>query len=660
VISLAKIRVKFGNEILESPEMDIRDFAKLVSILRKFSSGVVNGVINLDWRVIAFTDDLINKLREIKIDNVFIEKLSDIVKEKVKEVPKIIIEDDHVLLLVHNYNPYEIAEKLGGELRLRVTRSMQIEVPYLAFNRGDIFSLISYVDAQDLALNFRNILKLLKEKIERENVIYITSYGVKFIEIKVPWNAPSSLIKELKELGTIEYYVSDPSEEELQLKSEKLYKIDRREDTLVIRLPSFTLTRIENIIKKYGFTPKIDISLPQSIKIKISKNFKLMSHQEEALNRWMDANKLGTVVIPTGGGKTLIALAAIVKMKKPAIIFVPNKLLLWQWRDRIKKFLLVPEEKIGILGAGERNIKEITVATYQSGVKYIEKIADKFSLAIFDEGHHVPARTFKDVALYLRAPYRMALSATPRRHDKNEILLFKLSGRIVYEISFPELVRQGILAPLAVRKILVPLPNEYMKLYKSLEKEVEGEKIPLEKKRKINRLIEIARDNPNKIKVLREIVKRHKDEKMFIFAGSINFAETIKLSIKDLIPAEVLTAKTSEVEEKRILKAFLDGEIRALILVKKGEEGLDVGDASVAIIAGGTKQIREFIQRVGRVLRGGVNKLAWVYEVVTKDTIEEALSRARRARELVRGIENFISKNFKVKAFKVEVWNENR
>ena len=660
MISLAKIRVKFGNEILESPEMDIRDFAKLVSILRKFSSGVVNGVINLDWRVIAFTDDLINKLREIKIDNVFIEKLSDIVKEKVKEVPKIIIEDDHVLLLVHNYNPYEIAEKLGGELRLRVTRSMQIEVPYLAFNRGDIFSLISYVDAQDLALNFRNILKLLKEKIERENVIYITSYGVKFIEIKVPWNAPSSLIKELKELGTIEYYVSDPSEEELQLKSEKLYKIDRREDTLVIRLPSFTLTRIENIIKKYGFTPKIDISLPQSIKIKISKNFKLMSHQEEALNRWMDANKLGTVVIPTGGGKTLIALAAIVKMKKPAIIFVPNKLLLWQWRDRIKKFLLVPEEKIGILGAGERNIKEITVATYQSGVKYIEKIADKFSLAIFDEGHHVPARTFKDVALYLRAPYRMALSATPRRHDKNEILLFKLSGRIVYEISFPELVRQGILAPLAVRKILVPLPNEYMKLYKSLEKEVEGEKIPLEKKRKINRLIEIARDNPNKIKVLREIVKRHKDEKMFIFAGSINFAETIKLSIKDLIPAEVLTAKTSEVEEKRILKAFLDGEIRALILVKKGEEGLDVGDASVAIIAGGTKQIREFIQRVGRVLRGGVNKLAWVYEVVTKDTIEEALSRARRARELVRGIENFISKNFKVKAFKVEVWNENR
>ena len=85
---------------------------------------------------------------------------------------------------------------------------------------------------------------------------------------------------------------------------------------------------------------------------------------------------------------------------------------------------------------------------------------------------------------------------------------------------------------------------------------------------------------------------------------------------------------------------------------------MDVGDASVAIIAGGSKQEREFIQRVGRVLRGGKGKLAWVYEIVTENSVEELISRARGARDLVSGLENFIRRKFGIDAYRVVRWKK--
>ena len=262
-------------------------------------------------------------------------------------------------------------------------------------------------------------------------------------------------------------------------------------------------------------------------------------------------------------------------------------MLLTQWIEKISKFLGVPKGLIGVLGKGEKKIRDITVATYQSGYKNVEILWDKFSFAVFDEAHHIPAQTFKRVALYLPAPYRLALSATPKRRDKNEILLFKLVGDVVYKIEYRDLVLRGIVAPLVVRRILVPLPADLLIQYNAVQRELYRARDPIEKKKIVNKLIAIARDNPVKIEVIKEIIKRNRDEKIFIFAGSIDFAEKIEKAIKQIIPTAALTSKTETAKERRIQEAFKKGILRALILVKKGEEGVDVGDASIAIIAGG-------------------------------------------------------------------------
>jgi len=310
------------------------------------------------------------------------------------------------------------------------------------------------------------------------------------------------------------------------------------------------------------------------------------------------------------------------------------------------------------MGVGEKTISDITISTYQSAYKNIEQFSDIFHVVIFDEAHHVPASTFKKVALYLASPYRMALSATPTRSDKNEVLLFKLAGDIVYKITYPELVKKGFVAPLVVRKIYVKLPKELEREYNRIQNRLRVAYDEISRKQIVNKLIELSRDNPKKIPVIKEIVKKHKNEKIFVFAGSIDFAKQILNELKSVSKVSLLTSKTRKSEEKRIIKNFVNGLLNVLILVKKGEEGVDVGDASVAIIAGGTKQKRETIQRIGRILRGGSEKLAWVYEIVTVGTIEEKLSKGRKIEALIKGLENIIKSRYGVEPYKVIEWEK--
>ena len=531
-----------------------------------------------------------------------------------------------------------------------------IQVPYIAFPKGIIFKKIKDGDTSSLP-------DLVKDAVGKININSlqpaIRAYPInsKRILIEVPFPIPDLLLNELIFLGEITLFTEDPSGK----KSEKVYNLTyiktRRDGTKLVFLPSYAIGLIEEIFAKYGLSIQVDLGISLEKVKSIKENFKLMPHQAQALHAWLSNRKRGTIVIPTGGGKTHVALAAIARIQLPSIIFVPNTWLIDQWINHISHYLGIPKGLIGVLGGGKRTLKPITVATYQSGYRYIDEITDKFALVIFDEAHHVPARTFKEIALNLRAIYRMALSATPKRRDGNEILLFKLVGNIVYNISYRDLVLKGIVAPVVVRKILVSLPADRLIIYRQYERRANRALNDIERRKYVNKMIEIARDNPIKLDIIRYIVHQHKSEKIFIFAGSIKFAEEIAKKLQAEIPVAVLTSKTDATKEEKIIRGFQRGSILCLILVKKGEEGVDVGDASVAIIAGGTKQERELIQRVGRILRGGNNKLAYLYEVVTKNTIEEVLSKARNARRLVIGLEDYIKRKYNLRAYEVLKWD---
>ena len=570
------------------------------------------------------------------------------------------------MILIIDCDPFSLIKLIKKSLpnakivfeKIRIQKIGDLTPPYISIYKSQskmFFSTLSQLnklkcickDAQE---------KLIKESEER---VYIYSKDGKNLTIVIPKSLKSLLSNTLKEWCRVEYYIND-IREGLVKREVFYYKEYAKDNSYIVRTPKFIYSKLISLLEDKGIPYRIGegvLKLANNIDVK--KEPVLYDYQEEAYNAWKNNNYWGTVVIPTGGGKTFLGLAAIARIKKPTIILVPNLWLLYQWIDRISSILGVPKRDIGVLGGGEKRISDITISTYQSAHKNIEQFSDIFHVAIFDEAHHVPASTFKKVALYLASPYRMALSATPTRSDKNEVLLFNLAGEVVYKVSYPELVKKGFVAPLVVRKIFVKLPKELEKEYKKVQARLRVAYDEISRKQIINKLIELSRDNPKKIPVIMEIVKKHKDEKIFIFAGSIDFAKRILNELKHVSKVALLTSETRKSEEKRIIRNFVNGLLNILILVKKGEEGVDVGDASVAIIAGGTKQKRETIQRIGRILRGGAEKLAWVYEIVTTGTIEERLSKGRKIEALIKGLEGIIKSQYGIEPYKVINWENN-
>ncbi len=671
-------RVQFGSKIISSPNLNwetIFALSKIIKKIAKWDPQEIKWVAT--WRVFSNHEIVIKELKNLaeKNDNLlkkYIEDLVKLIEKLVDKVPAYFEGNGLIELLVVNCDPFELLKnlrirtdaKLGLKIKnLNIESVGEIEIPFITIDKEKLTS--KKINLEELLKPYTNCFKKgsiqVLQKFTSETTKLLSAFikprDSRYIAVYLPPNTSENIINRIVQLGVITYYTSTLREGKVK-KEARYYKLYRNKTSITIILPNYALGKITKILKENGYRVNLHESLKTTRTSKVNGKFELFDYQKEALRRWINNDFWGTIAIPTGGGKTFIGLAAINQVKKPAIVFVPNLWLLYQWIDRISEYLGVPKPKIGVLGGGEKKISEITVSTYQTGYKKIDEISDKFDLVIFDEAHHVPATTFKNIALYMRATSRLALSATPKRADNNEILLFKLAGKIVYEIDYKELVKRGVVAPLIYRKIFVELPENLVKEYNRIKKRLNFVKDELEKTQILNKLIELARDNPNKLEVIREIIKKHSNEKFFIFSGSISFAKEIEKELKTITRVALLTSETRKSEEKRIIKGFINNIIRALILVKKGEEGVDIGDASVAIITGGSKQKREIIQRIGRVLRGGENKLAWVYEIVTKDTIEEQLSRSRGIEKLIKGIESFLKKKYAVEPIKVIHWNK--
>ncbi len=666
----AKQRIKIGDTLIESsrefPWETIKELAKYLKRIARWDPEQKIWIAS--WRIFSRIDEFISFINKklIFVDQVYAYRLLEVIEKLIEGVPKSIIDDenDTIYLLVIGEDPYEIVKQVNRDLlpiRL-VERSVsiddigEIQAMYLAIKLSRVYEIMDSRAIDKLPPSLREaLMEAIPERPKQIVRIRVTKRNR--IMIRIPKPISKELISEIKELGTIRYYVEsiEGGHEERIIDA---YKIFERGGYLDIYLPPFAAGFVEEVLEKYGFEVDADYQLPEQKLDYLKENFKLYPHQLQALMRWIENGNKGTIVFPTGGGKTIVAIAAIVRLKVPTIIFVPNLWLLDQWRERIAQFTGIPKHKIGILGGGEKDIKDITVATYQSGVKNIEVLSGRFWLAIYDECHHVPARTFRRVAMNLRAPYKMALSATPKRRDKNEVLLFKLAGGIVYSITYPELVRRGLVAPMVYRRIYVSLPPEKILEYHSVAREVDRETNELKRKQLINKMIAVAQENPAKIEVILEIVRKHKNEKIFIFAPTIRFAKQIAKEVNRLVPTATLTAETSKSEEERIIRKFKACLIQALVIIRKAEEGVDIGDASIAIIVGGSKQEREFIQRVGRVLRldPQKTKLAWVYEIISENTVEESMAKKRGGLKLVRDIADFVLKKYGIPAIRKIYW----
>ena len=376
-------------------------------------------------------------------------------------------------------------------------------------------------------------------------------------------------------------------------------------------------------------------------------DYDLREYQREALDAWHGAGDRGVIELPTGAGKTVIAVRAIVDLGVPTLVVVPTVDLLDQWQRELEREFDVP---IGRFGGGEQRREAITVSTYDSAYLKADGVGDAFEFVVFDEVHHLGGEGYRDAARLLAAPARLGLTATFERPDGAHEAVADLVGERVYALDVDDLAGDH-LAPYDLRRIAVDLPEvereryeekqgtfvEYVRDagitftsgsdYQELVKRSGNDPAAREALLAKQDAREIMMNADRKVERLAEILDRHRDDRVIVFTAHTDLV--YRLSERFLLPA--ITAETGAKERREILERFRDGTYGRVVAANVLDEGVDVPDANVAVLLSGSGSEREFTQRLGRVLRpkedGG---RATLYELVSAETAEERVARRRR------------------------------
>jgi superfamily II DNA or RNA helicase len=384
----------------------------------------------------------------------------------------------------------------------------------------------------------------------------------------------------------------------------------------------------------------------QTTELRLAQPITPREHQVEGLRAWNQAQKRGTVSLPTGAGKTILAVLAITMAQRSTLVVVPTIDLMEQWEVVMRRYF---DQEVGMIGGGRHEIRPLTVSTYDSAAIHIERLGDKFGLIVFDECHHLPAPQYQTIALGAIAPFRLGLSATVARTDGRESIVFDLVGPLVYEAKIRDML-STTLSPYEVVTIEVPMSDEERLAYQEAREIYTGflrvEKIRMDSRtgwmdfvmrssrtpsgraamRAYWNQKRLAQASDGKLRELWNIFEKHKSERILVFTDDNALA--YRIGREFFVP--VLTHKTRPVERKRMLDEFRKGGITILATSKVLNEGVDVPEASVGIVLSGSGAVREHVQRLGRILRKKEGKRATMYELVSKGTSEQYVNRRRK------------------------------
>ena len=369
-------------------------------------------------------------------------------------------------------------------------------------------------------------------------------------------------------------------------------------------------------------------------------------HQQQALDAWVAGGCTGIVELPTGAGKTLLAVLAIRHTGRPALVVVPTIDLMLQWQQVLQKSF---DRPIGLLGGGVHDRREITVTTYDSAAAQTEFHGNCFGLLICDECHHLPAPAYRFIAAGSLAPYRLGLTATLARTDGGEAVAMDLLGPVRFRAGIDEL-EGTYLAPYEIHTIEVNLSDEEQLRYDDARAlyvdHLRKSGIPLNHPSGWARFIahchrtddgrlafaayreqrRIAFTAQSKIDALWRVLCRHRNDRILVFTEDND--TVYRLSRLLFLP--VITHQTKPAERVELLRQFATGELPVLLTSKVLNEGVDVPDANVGIILSGNGSVREHVQRLGRILRKQEGKRAALYEIFTAVAAEGRISERRR------------------------------
>ena len=416
---------------------------------------------------------------------------------------------------------------------------------------------------------------------------------------------------------------------------------------LVARAPAHRYAELRDALHDRGVDIDDRVAVPDAARLSLTHAYDLRPYQTDAVTAWREAGDRGVVELPTGAGKTVVAIDAVAALGVPTLVVVPTIDLLEQWRRELETEFDVA---VGQFGGGEQTQAPITVSTYDSAYLRAADVGGDFGLVVFDEVHHLGGEGYRDAARLVAAPARLGLTATFERPDGAHEVIAELVGPKVYQAAVDDLAGEH-LADYEIRRIEVALGPEEREAYEDAQGTfvdyLKRSNLSLTSGSDYRKLVLRSGTDPEaraallakqrarrimmnadaKVETLGRLLDRHRGDRVIVFTAHTDLV--YRLSERYLLPA--ITSETGAAERRAILERFRDGTYSRVVAANVLDEGVDVPDANVAVVLAGSGSEREFTQRLGRILRpksdGG---RALLYEVVSQETAEERVADRRR------------------------------
>ena len=351
----------------------------------------------------------------------------------------------------------------------------------------------------------------------------------------------------------------------------------------------------------------------------VQNDWKIRPYQELAAEGFWHGGS-GVVVLPCGAGKTSVGAAAMAHAKATTLILVTNTVAARQWREELLKRTTLTEDEIGEYSGAKKEIRPVTIATYQvmtkkkNGVYAHLDLFDThdWGLIIYDEVHLLPAPIFRFTA-DIQSRRRLGLTATLVREDGMEGEVFSLIGPKRYDVPWKEIESQGYIAPAECIEVRVNLTEEERLLYATAE--------PEERYR-------YCATTRTKRNVVETLVKKHAGEQILVIGQYITQLD----ELSEVLGVPVIKGDTPVKERERLFNMFRTGELTTLVVSKVANFSIDLPDATIAIqVSGAFGSRQEEAQRLGRILRPKSDgRSATFYSLVSRDTIDQDFAQNRQ------------------------------
>ncbi len=531
--------------------------------------------------------------------------------------PLIVQGDNSILLDVHNPQAEDARADLG------LFAELEKSPEHMHTYRITPLSLWNAASAGYSAQDIIEKIQKWSRFIVPENVDYFISDTIsRFGKL---------VLKPGSDVNTLELYITDPLiKAELQEYSRLKKYLTPTKNGFLIDLVNRGTIKSELIKLSYPVKDEAPLKEGAPLPFKLLEHtrdgyeFTVRGYQEEAAKAFYGdgspGSGFGTIVLPCGSGKTIVGLKAMSLAHTYTLILAPNTAAVHQWIDEIIDKTDLPREEVGEYTGDKKEIRPITIGTYQILTWRPDKEGEfphfnlfrnhPWGLIVYDEVHLLPAPIFR-VTAEIQAIRRLGLTATLVREDGREDEVFSLVGPKKYDVPWKELESKGWIAEAICHEIRVPLPQESSVPYATADKRGK---------------YRIAAENPVKDNITLQLVENHHEDHILVIGQYIKQLT----KVAEALGAPLITGKTPNKKREEIYEAFRQGKEPVIVVSKVANFAIDLPDASVAIQISGTFGSRqEEAQRLGRILRPKENN-SYFYTIVTQHTVEEQFAMNRQ------------------------------